>query len=700
MKISKLRRITAVFLSVMMVILVMPITSSALTLVNIKVSDVKIYSSGCLESFKLSYHVADSSAAAARVSVQKTKFDSSALSDAGSYAMAHNYPDWPASPADCEFVTWNSGGTYTRSGAGGDDELTIWFTDGTVDLNQQVNYYVYVWANWRGNTYPDAYITEFTSGVGDFAIEYTVTFDPNGGALPDDVSETAKTTDCKLTSLPTPTYAGHTFKGWFTESGDGDQVTLNKEYTGNTTIYAHWEETSGGGNSGTAAYSTAYAYDCFRDPTYPKKGDTIILSNFNTPLNNNGSHNSTTEGNWKLVKTGGYDPSYESGEEYSLSLLLSSIAYEYGVSSSDIDVYELLDGNTHICYGVLCATLEKGYFFIGTSYSGGGGYFLSNEQCSGTIEEEVTGDCSSPADPTPSPDPVPEGCTHNYVWKYDENGHWQECTKCGETTEKSEHTCDYDKVVNINDVCSVCGYTYEDYINDTTSSEPNSEGGAISHEPSSDTSSDTSSAATQTTYAIPFIVDKDGRQGWSAIEKEIERTPEGGTVNVDMNGAKKVPKNIFKEIQGKDIDLVIEMGNGIVWTINGMSVTDPHDVTLRVTMGSKSVPQKAVDEIDNVEEATAVKRVRLEYSGNFGFEGNLSLPLGEKYDGLYANLFYYNPKTGALEFSDCDIIKDGSAEFRFTHASEYVIVIGKTAYGSFEDAGTAAGAYADCDILA
>ena len=44
--------------------------------------------------------------------------------------------------------------------------------------------------------------------------------------------------------------------------------------------------------------------------------------------------------------------------------------------------------------------------------------------------------------------------------------------------------------------------------------------------------------------------------------------------------------------------------------------------------------------------------------------------------GLYANMFYFNEKTGELEFICADeIAEDGTAELTFTHASDYAIVI-------------------------
>ena len=67
---------------------------------------------------------------------------------------------------------------------------------------------------------------------------FTVQFDPNGGA----VSPASGTLDAnhKLTALPTPTYAGYTFAGWFTAKTGGTAVTLDTVYPESTTIFAQW----------------------------------------------------------------------------------------------------------------------------------------------------------------------------------------------------------------------------------------------------------------------------------------------------------------------------------------------------------------------------------------------------------------------------------------------------------------------------
>ena len=71
---------------------------------------------------------------------------------------------------------------------------------------------------------------------------YTVTFDANGANA--SVAPASGTTNAagKLTSLPTPTRSGYTFKEWNTEQdGTGTKVTSETTFTENTTVYAQWE---------------------------------------------------------------------------------------------------------------------------------------------------------------------------------------------------------------------------------------------------------------------------------------------------------------------------------------------------------------------------------------------------------------------------------------------------------------------------
>lgn len=75
---------------------------------------------------------------------------------------------------------------------------------------------------------------------------YTVTWNPNGGTV--DPTSTTKTHGSTLGTLPTPTRAAdaqytYTFKGWFTATTDGTQISASTTVTGNVTYYAHWTAT-------------------------------------------------------------------------------------------------------------------------------------------------------------------------------------------------------------------------------------------------------------------------------------------------------------------------------------------------------------------------------------------------------------------------------------------------------------------------
>jgi len=76
---------------------------------------------------------------------------------------------------------------------------------------------------------------------------YTVTFDPNGGSpeMSRFVNENAA-----VGTLPTTvTKSGYKLVGWFTAANGGMQIDATQVIAGNVTYYAHWEVSSGGGDT-------------------------------------------------------------------------------------------------------------------------------------------------------------------------------------------------------------------------------------------------------------------------------------------------------------------------------------------------------------------------------------------------------------------------------------------------------------------
>ena len=66
----------------------------------------------------------------------------------------------------------------------------------------------------------------------------TVTYNANGGSVSPASVTILK--DGTISSLPMPTRAGYTFKGWFTAASGGTEVTTATTFAADTTIYAQW----------------------------------------------------------------------------------------------------------------------------------------------------------------------------------------------------------------------------------------------------------------------------------------------------------------------------------------------------------------------------------------------------------------------------------------------------------------------------
>ena len=110
--------------------------------------------------------------------------------------------------------------------------------------------------------------------------EFIVTFDGNGGTPS---ASGMTTTDQKLTSLPSASRSGsYSFDGWYTEKSGGTRITTDTVFSANTTVYAHWTYTGGGGGynppvtyytlrfetgGGSAIASVREAYNAYIDLT-------------------------------------------------------------------------------------------------------------------------------------------------------------------------------------------------------------------------------------------------------------------------------------------------------------------------------------------------------------------------------------------------------------------------------------------------
>ena len=169
------------------------------------------------------------------------------------------------------------------------------------------------------------------------------------------------------------------------------------------------------------------------------------------------------------------------------------------------------------------------------------------------------------------------------------------------------------------------------------------------------------------------------------VLEELGKVEEGDSVEVEIKKNDPVKAEVFDAIKGKDIDLVIKTPSGITWTINGKNVTGTAltDIDLTVDIVENVVPSKVIEALDFDGEKIEIS---LAHSGDFGFTATLTINVKTDNAGKYANLFYYNPKTGELEFYEASKIdENGNAAFKYTHASDYVIVMSDVAYEASTD---------------
>ena len=190
-------------------------------------------------------------------------------------------------PADQEFKAWQIGGTEYKVGDSytvlGDTEIkALWensvitpttytvtvSNDGTgtatpstavvgteirLTATPKTGYHLKEWEVISGNvtikddkfTMPSANVEVKAIFEKDAPTEFTITFDGNGGTP---YVGSMTTTNQKLTSPPSASRSGsYSFDGWYTEKSGGTKITTDTVFSANTTVYAHWTYTGGGG---------------------------------------------------------------------------------------------------------------------------------------------------------------------------------------------------------------------------------------------------------------------------------------------------------------------------------------------------------------------------------------------------------------------------------------------------------------------
>ena len=158
---------------------------------------------------------------------------------------------------------------------------------------------------------------------------------------------------------------------------------------------------------------------------------------------------------------------------------------------------------------------------------------------------------------------------------------------------------------------------------------------------------------------------------------DIQDARPGDTVEITLRpGRTTLEREVFEALAGQDITLEIDAGDGVLWTVNGLDIPEDtrlHDLDLDVDLGDSGIPATVLNAVTG---EIGTVQLSLAHDGQFGFTMTLSAPLGRDNADYWANLYWFNERTDALEFQQAArIANDGTAEFALNHASDYAIVI-------------------------
>ena len=169
-----------------------------------------------------------------------------------------------------------------------------------------------------------------------------------------------------------------------------------------------------------------------------------------------------------------------------------------------------------------------------------------------------------------------------------------------------------------------------------------------------------------------------GSKGWENIQQELENAKDGETVTIDMNGETEVPGEVWETIAGRDVTVILDMGEDVSWTVDGNDVpagASFGDMDFGVNLNTTGIN---VDVINAITGEVSSVQITLAHDGEFGFILTLTAPLGAENAGYWANLYHYDEDDETLNYETSGEIKeDGTARLRMTHASQYAIIIDK-----------------------
>lgn len=164
---------------------------------------------------------------------------------------------------------------------------------------------------------------------------------------------------------------------------------------------------------------------------------------------------------------------------------------------------------------------------------------------------------------------------------------------------------------------------------------------------------------------------------WAAVSSKLDsavQAADGTNVNVLTGKDVKVSEDILNKTAGKNVTLALQAGNGVALSVSGQNnkqILGALDLTVT---NKDTVPAQ----VKNTVMAGALSSNNILITENSPLQTRVSLHVGlaKEYAGKYANLYYYDAKSGQMKLVGIyQINKDGQSMFALTHGGQYIVTV-------------------------
>lgn len=161
-------------------------------------------------------------------------------------------------------------------------------------------------------------------------------------------------------------------------------------------------------------------------------------------------------------------------------------------------------------------------------------------------------------------------------------------------------------------------------------------------------------------------------EGWSNITNEIKAAQTGSTIEITLNDDTTIPEEALQAAIDNKVKLVIDVGLGRTWTIDGAKAVSGKYIDLTVSGASVDIPAEAYKNIPCSSSNQLIINSRM-----LNFTAQLSDSVGKNKAGQNAAIYLYNEETGRLLFQELSVVdEDGNITFDVYCGGRYFIALG------------------------